>query len=501
MSKNYTVSKDVSEIAPVYAIPSPSKKPARSIVVYPLAKSSRLFPGWSPVTGIFSRAQAHNHIRAFAKAVERRFPAAHQVTIVYEPSGAVYGTVTLNRILVGFYLPFLSKSSPLDSEKEIIALAGVLANVQDLEGLKRELGQHSPEIHTSDVIEISSAEQEVVPNRVDEPQSTIGRLMATYYDDRYQHVQVRGRVKPPQPSEVDRFLTLLFPLLIPGYSGPLPDDVEFESFVCRRVSAIQKHLGSLIRRSMAFYDTVRGKLASLEDYREAANRMVVAFFDSLPQIRITLDRDIRAAYRDDPALPEGDSHVVPLAYPGFIAIAIQRIAHLLHNLEVPYLPRMMTENGHSRTGIDIHPGAQIGHGFFVDHGTGVVIGETSIIEDNVTLYQGVTLGALNFPKDDNGNLLNRGGVVKRHPTVRSDTKVYANAAILGDITVGLCSRIGSNVSLRDSVENEATVRIDPAIRDLLSRVAYPTKKMPPPLTEETGESQTTNEAPGVDHKK
>lgn len=177
----------------------------------------------------------------------------------------------------------------------------------------------------------------------------------------------------------------------------------------------------------------------------------------LPHIRQTLERDVEAAYRGDPAAKS--HHEIVFCYPGLEAIAVYRVAHELYRLGVPFLPRMMTEQAHSATGIDIHPGASIGPGFFIDHGTGVVIGETCEIGDNVKLYQGVTLGALSFDRDESGELVH--GSYKRHPTLRDNVVVYANATILGGRTeIGEAAVIGSNVWLTKSVEPFAVVVLD-----------------------------------------
>jgi serine O-acetyltransferase len=176
----------------------------------------------------------------------------------------------------------------------------------------------------------------------------------------------------------------------------------------------------------------------------------------LPALRQVLATDVEAAFAGDPACKSLDE--VIFCYPGFEAITVYRLAHWLHELEVPLIPRMMTEWAHSRTGIDIHPGARIGKHFFIDHGTGVVIGETCDIGDWVKLYQGVTLGALSFPKDEQGNLV-RG--VKRHPTIQDRVVIYANATILGgQTTIGHDSVIGSNVWLTESVEPRTTVTME-----------------------------------------
>lgn len=181
-----------------------------------------------------------------------------------------------------------------------------------------------------------------------------------------------------------------------------------------------------------------------------AERITDAFWVELPKIREMLKKDLQAAFDGDPAARSKEEIV--LSYPGFFAVSVFRIAHFLHQNDVPLLPRMMTEYAHSLTGIDIHPGAKIGGSFFMDHGTGIVIGETTVIGEHVKLYQGVTLGALST----------RGGQrlkgVKRHPTIEDGVTIYAGASILGgDTVIGKNSVIGSNVFITQSVPPDTTV--------------------------------------------
>src|SRR5262245_4164407 len=190
-----------------------------------------------------------------------------------------------------------------------------------------------------------------------------------------------------------------------------------------------------------------------QDYEALGQAKTMLFLERLPEIRQTLATDVQAAYDGDPACKSLDE--VIFCYPGLEAITVYRLAHVLYELDIPFIPRMMTEWAHSRTGIDIHPGAKIGRHFFIDHGTGVVIGETTDIGEHVKLYQGVTLGALSFKTDDTGNLV-RGH--KRHPTLEDRVVVYASATILGGNTViGHDAVIGSSVWLTHSVTPHATV--------------------------------------------
>jgi serine O-acetyltransferase len=187
------------------------------------------------------------------------------------------------------------------------------------------------------------------------------------------------------------------------------------------------------------------EILSNED-REHSAAITQAFAKQLPEIRKLLESDIKAAYEGDPAARNVDEVLV--CYPGIMAIMHYRLAHVLHGLGVPLIARMISEIAHSVTGIEIHPGAQISGSFFIDHGTGVVIGETAIIGQNVRLYQAVTLGAKRFPVDENGTLV-KGNL--RHPIVEDDVVIYAGATILGRITIGRGSTIGGNVWLTRSV--------------------------------------------------
>ena len=208
-----------------------------------------------------------------------------------------------------------------------------------------------------------------------------------------------------------------------------------------------------LRRIVVFGDVLEGAGELLCPWTdgETAER----FLAQLPRIRRSLELDLRAAYEGDPAATGEEE--IRLAYPGFLAVTVHRLAHELWTLGVPLLPRLMSEYAHSRTGIDIHPGAKIGSQFFIDHGTGVVIGETTVVGDRVKLYQGVTLGGLST----RGGQSLRGQ--KRHPTLEDDVTVYANATILGGETViGRGCVIGANVFLTESVPPDTTVRMKPA---------------------------------------
>ena len=185
-----------------------------------------------------------------------------------------------------------------------------------------------------------------------------------------------------------------------------------------------------------------------------AHRAVEGFVAALPEVRRLVETDVEAAYDGDPAATSRME--VVMAYPGLYAVTIHRLAHVLYVLKVPIVPRIMSELAHSKTGIDIHPGAKIGERFFIDHGTGVVIGETCTIGKNVRLYQGVTLGGLSFDKDPVTGALVKG--LKRHPDIEDNVVIYANATILGGKTViGHDTEIGGNVWIKESVPPHSRV--------------------------------------------
>jgi serine O-acetyltransferase len=249
-------------------------------------------------------------------------------------------------------------------------------------------------------------------------------------------------------------------------------DILYPGFWRRQnlhIGNIEYHVGDVIDR---LHDKLTQQIARAlrheycqqspeADFEALAQQRTVDLLRRLPDVRLLLDDDVQAAYEGDPAAK--NYYEIIFCYPGLEAVSIYRIAHELLLLGVPLIPRMMTEHAHSRTGIDIHPGARIGRGFFIDHGTGVVIGETCDIGSGVKLYQGVTLGALSFPRDAEGNII-RG--MKRHPTLEDDVVVYANATILGGETIiGHHSVIGSSVWLTHTVPPYTVVSLEkPSLR-------------------------------------
>ena len=222
-------------------------------------------------------------------------------------------------------------------------------------------------------------------------------------------------------------------------------------------NTLAQQIARALRHKQALANSDDPQSADANDaFEELARQKTIALLESLPRLRELLATDVQAAYDGDPAA-QGLDEII-LCYPGLQAITVHRLAHELYGLDVPFIPRMMAEWSHNRTGIDIHPGATIGPSFFIDHGTGVVIGETTEIAAHVKLYQGVTLGALSFPKDDSGQLV-RGQ--KRHPTIEEGVVIYANATVLGGETViGARSVIGASVSLIQSVPPNTVVTIE-----------------------------------------
>jgi serine O-acetyltransferase len=250
----------------------------------------------------------------------------------------------------------------------------------------------------------------------------------------------------PNKTAIINILESIREILFPGYygvSGLCWENVRY--FIGSKLDELFVNLSTEISRSLRHECKQNGHICV--ECVDRAGQYCMEFFAKIPMIREMLGDDVQAAYDGDPAAKSLDEII--FSYPGIMAITTYRIAHELIIQGVPLIPRIMTEYAHGITGIDIHPGAKIGRSFFIDHGTGVVIGETAEIGDRVKIYQGVTLGALSFPKDDTGSLI-RGR--KRHPTIEDDVTIYAGATILGgDTVVGKGSVIGGNVWLVSSV--------------------------------------------------
>ncbi len=241
-------------------------------------------------------------------------------------------------------------------------------------------------------------------------------------------------------------LRAILSALFPGCLTYEPIDHEDLDAVKARLRTIAEALADQIARIEA-YRVLEHSRPEGFDAEGRAWTVTRTLFARLPEIRALLQEDVLAAYEGDPAA-HSNMEIV-MSYPGILAVATHRVAHVLYEEGVHLLPRVWSEYAHSRTGIDIHPGATIGKGFFIDHGTGVVIGETCVIGDNVKLYQGVTLGARSFQKDSEGRLVKG---IKRHPNVEDNVVIYANATILGgDTVIGKGSIIGGNVWLAHSV--------------------------------------------------
>lgn len=260
-------------------------------------------------------------------------------------------------------------------------------------------------------------------------------------------------VNLPSREAVAEIMRDLLRVVFPGYydrTALHSDQAHF--FVSQMLTSISERLRHEIAKSLEFLPTPTTQSGSV-DIASESKKITDQFLAALPKIRQQLVLDVEAAYEGDPAAI-GHEEII-LAYPGLEAIAVQRLAHLLYQAHVTLIPRMMTEWAHSRTGIDIHPGAQIGSHFFIDHGTGVVIGETTVIGSHVKIYQGVTLGAKSFQKDAQGRIVKG---TKRHPDVEDYVTIYANATILGgETTIGSGSSIAGSVFLTHSVPPNSLV--------------------------------------------
>lgn len=258
------------------------------------------------------------------------------------------------------------------------------------------------------------------------------KLAQFLHRDRLQTATIQLDVAEVRQT-VDELVLLLFPQR--GCLG------------ARSIEDIEDTVLKLKKRFTQYFDSV-SVLSSQPEAKSAANAEV--FFEKLPKLAELLDTDAQAALAGDPAAYSREEVII--TYPGFYAVCIYRLAHSLHELGIPLLPRLMTEYAHEKTGIDINPGARIGESFFIDHGTGVVIGETAIIGKNVKIYQGVTLGALSVKKKLQS--------LKRHPTVEDDVVIYANSTILGgDTVIGKGSVIGGNTWIVESVKAGSVVTV------------------------------------------
>jgi serine O-acetyltransferase len=274
----------------------------------------------------------------------------------------------------------------------------------------------------------------------------------------------------PSKLTIERLCEELLALVFPGFlDASAIHSSSIESETMQRLFRVMTTLRDEVKRSLSFQDP------HSEHLTEQAHRSVCHFLSSLSEVRRRVQTDVTAAYEGDPAA-RSTAEII-LSYPCIEAIAIQRLAHELYQGGVSLIPRMMTEWAHRRTGIDIHPGAVIGNFFFIDHGTGVVIGETCVIGEHVKLYHGVTLGAKSFTKDAQGNPVKG---VKRHPKVEDYVTIYANATILGgDTIIGKGSTIGANVFIMESVPAYSVVGLKGENHQIDSKTKPSSKALTP----------------------
>jgi serine O-acetyltransferase len=269
----------------------------------------------------------------------------------------------------------------------------------------------------------------------------------------YAGVYHRPMHNQPMPSVeilseiVERLRAVLFPGYF-GHSEVTPESMRFHAGA--ELDVVARLLTQQVKRGFCFLCSREAE--NCQDCESRSRELAMLFLSRLPRIRRLLATDVQAAFVGDPAAKTPGETI--FCYPSIHALTNYRIAHELNDLGVTMIPRIITEMAHSKTGIDIHPGATIGEHFFIDHGTGVVIGETTVIGRNVRLYQGVTLGAKSFPKDDSGKLIKG---IPRHPIVEDDVVIYSGATILGRVTIGRGATIGGNVWLTRSVPAGARV--------------------------------------------
>lgn len=282
----------------------------------------------------------------------------------------------------------------------------------------------------------------------------VEQILNTYTDDRgINHIEGANL---PSREAVEEIVVDLLSVVFPGYYEKQEiSREEVNLYIWERIAAIYHNLSREVAKSLRAVPGMDRKTD--EDLTALSVEKTLSFLLRIPDVRKKLTGDVGAAFDGDPAAKSFDEII--LCYPGLSAIAVYRMAHELYVLKAPLIPRIMTEFAHGKTGIDIHPGAHIGDNFFIDHGTGVVIGETTVIGRNVRIYQGVTLGALSFKKDREGRVV-KGG--KRHPTIEDNVVIYAGATILGgDTVVGKNSIVGGNVWLLESVPPNTTVTHQP----------------------------------------
>ena len=266
-------------------------------------------------------------------------------------------------------------------------------------------------------------------------------VLSEHTEDEIRMMPTSTETPLPSVEDVKQIVSLIKSIIFPDYFNKRQPDEQLRAY---QIGVSMERLYQLLRQQIA-----RGlqfcEECSEDDVKASGEELALEFIDSLPEIKRLLYTDIQAMFDNDPAAAT-DGEVI-FCYPVVNTMTHYRIAHRLHEMKVPVIPRIITEQAHSKTGIDIHPGAQIGEYFSIDHGTGVVIGETCIIGNHVTLYQGVTLGAKSFKYDEQGNMLN----VPRHPIIEDNVTIYSNASVLGRITIGHDSTIGGNIWLTHDV--------------------------------------------------
>ncbi len=277
----------------------------------------------------------------------------------------------------------------------------------------------------------------------------VDRIAETYKGD--SGINFIDAANLPVRGQIIEVLEWFFEVLFPGHTGnKVVTRSSIKYVVGDLLSQIYVTLVEQVNRAYQYQCRINNCRRC--DCGSMAETVTEELLAQLPRIRQQLKGDVRAAFEGDPAAKSYEEIV--MSYPCITAIATYRIAHELWIRQVPLIPRIMSECAHARTGIDIHPGATIGENFFIDHGTGVVIGETTIIGDNVKIYQGTTLGALSFRRDARGRIIKSG---KRHPTIEDDVTIYAEATILGDVTIGKGAVVGGNTWIKESVPPGVTV--------------------------------------------
>ena len=278
-------------------------------------------------------------------------------------------------------------------------------------------------------------------------QKNIEALCSCKYSE-YEHVKQTEGQSLPNMTKLKEIVSIVKEIVFPGFFSEAGSNVSTQKYhLGMQMERLNSLLAEQIRNGLLFFSDHDSTITNAED----ADSLALSFLEKIPEIKRILGTDVQAMFDNDPAAKSTGEVII--CYPSIQAMIHYRVAHELLLLGIPVLPRIITELAHSDTGIDIHPGARIGEYFSIDHGTGVVIGETVIIGNHVNLYKGVTLGAKNFVLDESGNPIN----VPRHPIVEDNVVIYSNATVLGRITIGHDSVIGGNVWLTNSVPPHSRV--------------------------------------------